>query len=410
MSTGHLLVIGAGQAGAQLVSSARELGWAGPITLVGHEPHAPYGRPPLSKAYLRGEVDAGGLALRSNAFYAEQRVELVVGDRVTHVDLAVGEAVAESGRRWTFDRLALATGAEPRRLDLEGSDLDGVVVLRDVADAAALTRRLSEVSDLVVIGGGFIGLEVAATAAATGVRATVVEAGQSLMNRVVSPDTAAVVEAEHRAAGIQVLTGTRPLRLHGDGAVRAVELEDGTELAADLVLVGIGARPRDDLARAAGLCCDGGVVVDELSLASDGRTVAVGDCANLPDPTPGAVPGRRLRLESVDNAIEQAKVAARTLTGDPRPYRSVPWFWSDQGALKLQTAGLAGADDDVVVRTGTRAGQHVALRYRGEQLVAVECVNAPADFLVVRKALATNRTLPRDVAADSDVPLKKLLT
>lgn len=409
MSTGHLLVIGAGQAGAQLVSSARELGWAGPITLVGHEPHAPYGRPPLSKAYLRGEIDAGALALRSNAFYTEQCIDLVVGERVAQVDLAGREAVAESGRRWTFDRLALATGAEPRRLELEGSELEGVVVLRDVTDAEALTHRLTDVADLVVIGGGFIGLEVAATAAASGVRATVVEAGASLMNRVVSPDTAAVVEAAHRAAGVRILTSTRPLRLRGDRAVRSVELDDGTELPAGLVLVGVGAHPRDDLARAAGLHCDGGVVVDELSLASDGRTVAVGDCANLPDPTPGVQPGRRLRLESVDNATEQAKAAASTLTGNPRPYRSVPWFWSDQGELKLQIAGLAGADDDVVVRKGTRAGQHVALRYRGEQLVAAECVNAPADFLVVRKALATNKALQRDVAADTGVSLKKLL-
>ena len=409
MSTGHLLVIGAGQAGAQLVSSARELGWAGPITLVGHEPHAPYGRPPLSKAYLRGEIGAGALALRSNAFYAQQRIDLVVGERVAQVDLAGREAVTESGRRWTFDRLVLATGAEPRRLELEGFELEGVVVLRDVTDAEALTHRLTDAADLVVIGGGFIGLEVAASAAASGVRATVVEAGASLMNRVVSPDTAAVVEAAHRAAGVRILTGARPLRLRGDRAVRSVELDDGTELPAGLVLVGVGAHPRDDLARAAGLHCDGGVVVDELSLASDGRTVAVGDCANLPDPTPGAQPGRRLRLESVDNATEQAKAAASTLTGNPRPYRSVPWFWSDQGVLKLQIAGLAGADDDVVVRKGTRAGQHVALRYRGEQLVAVECVNAPADFLVVRNALATNKTLRRDVAADTGVPLKKLL-
>ncbi|MCG8927417.1 FAD-dependent oxidoreductase [Lentzea sp. CC55] len=409
MSTGHLLVIGAGQAGAQLVSSARELGWAGPITLVGHEPHAPYGRPPLSKAYLRGEIDAGALALRSNAFYTQQRIDLVVGERVAQVDLAGREAVAESGRRWTFDRLALATGAEPRRLELEGSELEGVVVLRDVTDAEALTRRLTAVADLVVIGGGFIGLEVAATAAASGVRATVVEAGASLMNRVLSPDTAAVVEAAHRAAGVRILTGARPLRLRGDHAVRAVELDDGTELPAGLVLVGVGARPRDDLARGAGLHCDGGVVVDELSLASDGRTVAVGDCANLPDPTPGVQPGRRLRLESVDNATEQAKAAASTLTGNPRPYRSVPWFWSDQGALKLQIAGLAGPDDDVVVREGTRAGQHVVLRYRGERLVAVECVNAPADFLVVRKALTQGTSLPCEVAAEPGTPLKKYL-
>lgn len=327
MSTGHLLVVGAGQAGAQLVSSARELGWTGPVTLVGQEPHAPYTRPPLSKAVLRGEATVGSLALRSPAFYRERRVDLVLDERVTRLELAAtgtGAAMAASGRSWEFDRLVLATGAEPRRLEVEGADLDGVVVLRDLVDAEVLARRL-DVADLVVVGGGFIGLEVAATAAAAGVRVTVVEAGPSLMGRVVSPLTAELVRAAHQAAGVRVLTGARPLRFRGDrGSVTAVELEDGTSLPAGLVLVGVGARPRDDLARAAGLRCDGGVVVDAFSRASDGHTLAVGDCADLPDPTPGS--DRRLRLESVDNAVEQAKAAATTLVGDPRPYTGVPWF------------------------------------------------------------------------------------
>ncbi|PRX99759.1 NAD(P)/FAD-dependent oxidoreductase [Allonocardiopsis opalescens] len=409
MSTGRLLVVGAGQAGAQLVSSARELGWDGPISLVGGEPHAPYGRPPLSKAFLRGQAAAGSLALRSAAFYREREVDLVLGERIVLLDPPSGTAVAASGRRWRFDRLVLATGARPRRLAVEGADLDGVLVLRDLADAEALARRLGAVTDLVVVGGGFVGLEVAATAAAAGVRVTVVEAAPSLMNRVVGAETAGFVEAAHREAGIRVLTGARPVRFRGDGhgAVTAVELADGTDLAAGLVLVGVGARPRDALARAAGLRCDGGVVVDAYSLASDGRTLAIGDCADLPDPTPGS--DRRLRLESVDNAVEQAKAAATTLVGDPRPYRGVPWFWSDQGALKIQIAGLALAGDEAVVRPGARPGQHIALRYRGERLVAAEFVNAPADFLVVRKALAQGAPLSREAAADTSMPLKRHL-
>ncbi|MER5261771.1 FAD-dependent oxidoreductase [Actinosynnema sp. NPDC002837] len=410
MSTGHLLVVGAGQAGAQLVSSARELGWTGPVTLVGQEPHAPYTRPPLSKAVLRGEATVGSLALRSPAFYRERRVDLVLDERVTRLELAAtgtGAAMAASGRSWEFDRLVLATGAEPRRLEVEGADLDGVVVLRDLVDAEVLARRL-DVADLVVVGGGFIGLEVAATAAAAGVRVTVVEAGPSLMGRVVSPLTAELVRAAHQAAGVRVLTGARPLRFRGDrGSVTAVELEDGTSLPAGLVLVGVGARPRDDLARAAGLRCDGGVVVDAFSRASDGHTLAVGDCADLPDPTPGS--DRRLRLESVDNAVEQAKAAATTLVGDPRPYTGVPWFWSDQGDLKIQIAGLAHPDDEVVLRPGDRPGRFTALRYRGDRLTAAECVNAPADFMVVRKALAQGRAVSRDAAADAGVPLKKLV-
>ncbi|QFU92512.1 NAD(P)/FAD-dependent oxidoreductase [Amycolatopsis sp. YIM 10] len=410
MSDDRLLVVGGGQAGTQLVSSARELGWDGPITLIGQEPHAPYSRPPLSKAFLKGEASLDSLALRTAAFYAEQDIGLVLGERVERLELTgggAGTAAAVSGRRWTFDRLVLATGARPRQLPLDGAGLDGVLVLRDVRDARTLARRLDGVTDLVVLGGGFVGLEVAATVSAAGVRATVVEAAPALMARVLSPVTARVVEAAHRAAGIRVLTGERPARLLGkDGAVAGVELEGGEQLPAQLVLVGVGAQPRDELARTAGLHCDNGVVVDAYSRASDGYTIAVGDCANLPDPSPASSPAARLRLESVDNAIEQAKAAASVLVGGQQPYRSVPWFWSDQGTIKIQIAGLARADDVVVVRPDARPGRSTVLRYRDERLVAVECVNSPADFLVVRKALASGTSLAPEAAADVSRPLK----
>jgi 3-phenylpropionate/trans-cinnamate dioxygenase ferredoxin reductase subunit len=411
VSSGRLLVVGAGQAGVQLASSVRELGWDGPVTLVGAEPYAPYARPPLSKAFLHGAATVDSLALRSAEFYAEHRIEVVREERVDRVDLTgggAGTAIAASGGQWTFDRLALATGAAPRSLPIEGADLDGVHVLRNVHDAEALGRRLATVDDLVVIGGGFIGLEVAAGAAAAGVRTTVVEAASALMNRVVSAATAQVVEAAHRDAGVRVRTGVRPHRIIGEsGAVTAVELPDGDRLPAQLVLVGVGARPRDDLARTAGLRCDDGIVVDACSLASDGFTIAVGDCANLPDPSPTPGPGPRLRLESVDNAVEQARAAATTLLGDPRRYRGVPWFWSDQGEVKLQIAGLARAEDDVVTRTGHRPGQHTALRYRNGQLVAAECLNSPADFLTVRKALVAGTPLTPEAAGDVRLSLKE---
>ncbi|RSM44244.1 ferredoxin [Amycolatopsis balhimycina DSM 5908] len=404
--SGRLLVVGAGQAGVQVASCARELGWAGPITLIGQEPHAPYARPALSKAFLKGEATVESLVLRTPSFYAEQGIDLVLDEQISHLDLSGEEAVSASGRRWPYDRLVLATGAEPRPLPIDGADLDGVVTLRDVRDAGVLAQRLAAVTDLVVIGGGFIGLEVAATATAAGVRTTVVEAAPALMNRVVSTTTAGFVETAHSAAGVQILTGVRPRRVRGEGAVNAVVLEDGRELPAQLVLVGVGARPRDDLARAAGLACDNGIVVNEHSLASDGRTLAVGDCANLPGPSPH--PALRLRLESVDNAVEQAKAAATTLLGEPRPYRSVPWFWSDQGPLKLQIAGLARADDDIVIRRG-RPGRMNVLRYRGADLVAVECINGPAEFLLLRRALGTGVSLPREVAEDTSLSLKEAL-
>ncbi|MEU6904224.1 FAD-dependent oxidoreductase [Streptomyces coeruleorubidus] len=414
-SGGRLLIVGAGQAGVQTASSARELGWRGPITLLGAEPHAPYARPPLSKAFLTGTATAASLALRTPEFYADHRIDLVLDERVRHLDLAgdgAGSAVTASGRAWDFDRLVLATGAAPRRLPLEGAGLDGVIVLRDLHDAMALARRLAAADHMVVVGGGFVGLEVAAAAAAAGVRTTVVEAASSLMNRVVSPVTAEVVERAHRTCGIRVLTGVRPARFVADaqGAVAAVELDNGVRLPAHLVLVGVGADPRDDLAAAAGLHCDNGIVVDERSLASDGHTLAVGDCANLPDPSPGPGPAPRLRLESVDNAVEQARAAATTLAGSPQPYRSVPWFWSDQGGLKLQIAGLARPDDYIIVRAGKHPGQHTTLRYRGAHLVAAECVNSPADCLAVRKALAAGTALHREAAADTRVPLKQHLS
>ncbi|WP_217231517.1 NAD(P)/FAD-dependent oxidoreductase [Streptomyces anulatus] len=411
---GRLLVVGAGQAGVQVASSAREFGWRGTITLVGQEPYAPYGRPPLSKDFLRGESPVESLALRTASFYAEQRIDLLLNEEIGQLSLdgtGAGTAMSVTGRRWEFERLVLATGAQPRRLPIEGDDLAGVLVLRDVRDAQKLAGCLAEVTDLVVVGGGFVGLEVAAAAVAAGVRATVVEAATAVLNRVVSPAAAGIVEAAHRAAGVRVLTGVRPRRLHGEagGTVTGVELEDGRELPAQLVLMGVGAEPRDRLARAAGLHCDNGIVVDDRSLASDGFTLAVGDCANLPDPSPGpeGLSRPRLRLESVDNAVEQAKAAARTLVGADETYRSLPWFWSEQGAVKLQIAGLAHPDDESIVRPGTRAGRTTVLRYRGEQLVAVECVNNPAEFLVVRKALGAGTPLPREKAVDTTLPLKE---
>ncbi|MFF9542535.1 NAD(P)/FAD-dependent oxidoreductase [Streptomyces albidoflavus] len=412
--TGRLLVVGTGQAGVQTASAVRALGWTGPVTLVGAEPHAPYQRPQLSKAYLRGDADEAALALRSQDFYEDQSLDLVLGERVARLDLTGaggGTATASTGRTFGFDRLVLATGAAPRRPPLPGAELGGVLTLRDVGDARTLASRLSTAGGLVVVGGGLIGLEVAATAVAAGVRTTVVEAAPWLMGRVVSTGTAAYIEAAHRAAGVDILLGTAPSRLvdAGDGTVCAVELENGTRLQADLVLMAVGARPRDDLARAAGLACDGGVVVDARALASDGHTVAVGDCTTLPDPSPTAGPARRVRLESVDNAVEQAAVAAATLMGAPPPRRGVPWFWSDQGELKLQIAGLARPDDSVVARPGRRPGQYTVLRYRAERLVAAECVNSPADFLLLRKALASGAHLPAEAAGETALSLREHL-
>lgn len=386
-----LLIVGASQAGVQLACSARELGWDRPVTIVGAEPHQPYARPPLSKAFLRGS--AVSLELRSAEFYAEHDIGLVLGDPVTAVRPGARSAVTASGKLLGFERLALATGARPRPLPIDGAGLPGVHALRGLDDAVALRDELERSPEVVVIGGGFVGLEVAGTAAALGCRVTVLEAGPELMGRAVGPATAEFVRRAHESAGIDVRTAVRPQRILGDGWAQGVELADGTRLPASLVVVGVGADPVDDLARAFGLKCANGVVVDEFSLASDGRTLAVGDCANLPDPSPVAGPSLPLRLESVDNAVEQARAAAGTLVGEPRPYRSVPWFWSDQPSAKLQIAGLAAASDEEVLRPALRVGQQTVLRYREGTLVAAECVNAPAEFLAARKAIAAGTRL-----------------
>ncbi|GAA3383348.1 NAD(P)/FAD-dependent oxidoreductase [Cryptosporangium minutisporangium] len=408
-----LLVVGASQAGVQLASRLRELGYSSPIRLIGEETHPPYQRPPLSKALLTGAATAESLTLRNAEYYRDQRITVTLGERVGGVEFSGGGsgiARASSGARYPFDRLVLATGARPRRLDLPGADADGVLYLRDLDSALRLRDRLSRARVVVVVGGGFIGLEAAATARAQGRQVAVVEAGPQLMGRALGAPTASYLLDAHRAAGIDFHLGTAPRRIvTADGAATGVELADGIVLDADVVLVGVGVVPRDELARAAGLDCADGVVVDRRSLASDGVTVAVGDCANLPDPTPGAAETSRLRLESVDNAVEQANAAAWTVLGEDRTYRSVPWFWSDQGAFKLQIAGLRQLGDDALVRPGAKPGRRTTLYYRGDRLVAAECVNAPADFLQVKKALADERHPPRAVVADPSVPLKSIL-
>lgn len=360
-----------------------------------------------------GQANRESLIFRDPSFYEQQHINLVLGEAVEHLsmtDAGAGFARTASGHRFPFDRLALATGARPRTLRIPGADLRGVLMLRGLDDAERLRNRLLEQPDVVVIGGGFVGLEVAGTARKLGCNVTVVEAGPALMGRAVSAATAEFVRAAHTAAGVRIVTGALPDRLVDDecGRVRSVQLADGPALPANLVVVGVGVQPADELARAAGLDCANGILVDAFSLASDGCTLAVGDCANLPDPSPVTGSHPRLRLESVDNAVEQARAAATTVLGDPRPYRGIPWFWSDQVGAKLQIAGLADACDAVVVRTSDKPGRQTVLRFRHERLVAAECVNAPADFLTVRKALVAGRAIDRQTVT-RPAKLKDLL-
>lgn len=408
MTDQRTLIVGASQAGVQLAASLRELGDTAPITLVGDEDHRPYQRPPLSKGWLKGDLVAEDVIFRNRSWYTERDIDLITGDAIVHIDrdASGGTARTAGGRVIEFTRLALTTGAAARTLPL-GGDLTGVYYLRDADHALALQPALERRSRIVVIGGGFIGLEVAASARALGHHVTVLEMAPRLIGRAVSEETSAFYLAAHQRRGVTIILNARIARLTDDaGRVSGVQLDDGTVLPADMVVVGVGVVPRVELAEQLGLDVANGVVVDAQARTSDGVTVAAGDCAQMPNPYVRGT-GDSLRLESVDNAIQQAKVAAATLLGHDATYRSVPWFWSDQADIKLQIAGLSTGYDQTVVRGDQDAEKFTVLYYRRGLLIAADCINNPAEFLALRQALTKGLTIPADAARDTTVPLKK---
>lgn len=415
-----LLIIGASQSGVQLAVSLRALGFDEHITLLGDEDHRPYQRPALSKDFLQGTVESESLIFRSNEYWAEHDVDLVKGEYIVRIDKEAdgsGVAHASSGREFPFKRLALTVGARARKLEIDGGDLDGVLYLRNADDALALKARVGDATDVVVIGGGFIGLEAASSLQKMGKNVTVLEFGPRLVGRAVGEETAEYFLQAHRSRGLDIRLNTSAARFTADAAagekqahVAAVELQDGTVLPAQIVLIGIGVIPNTQLAEQLGLAVDNGVVVDRFALASDGTTVAVGDVANMPNPVPGSEPGERIRLESVNNAIEHAKVAAYSLTGRREEYAGIPWFWSNQADLKLQIAGLCNGYDQTVLRRDEERGKFSVLYYRHGQVIAADCVNAPLDFMAVKNALAKGRNIPADAAADPATQLKTITT
>jgi 3-phenylpropionate/trans-cinnamate dioxygenase ferredoxin reductase component len=406
MPTDGVLIVGASQAGAQLAISLRELGATAPITLVGAEHHLPYQRPPLSKAFLSGKASADSLLLRPADFYAERGIDVVTGEWIEGIetDGTGGTATSARGRRFSFDQLALTVGGTPRRLPVLGADLGNVFYLRDLAQATALRDSVASADRVVVVGGGFIGLEAAAVANALGKHVVVVEALDRLMARAVAPVVSEFYIQAHRRRGVDVLLGTGVVGLSGDGSVSSVELSDGTSLPADVVLVGIGLVAHTELAEQLALeVSGGGIVVDERARTSRGDIVSAGDCTTLRSP------GGLTRIESVANAIDQARAAAATLVDLPGPPRTVPWFWSDQGDIKLQIAGLSAGFDEVVLRGDLHAEQFSALYYRDSDLIAIDAINAPRDYMAVRKVLESGGTVPREAAADAATELKTFI-
>jgi 3-phenylpropionate/trans-cinnamate dioxygenase ferredoxin reductase subunit len=396
-------IAGAGQAGFQVAASLHQGGFAGRIVLIGDEPFPPYQRPPLSKSYLAGESGVDELWLRPAEFYARQQIELVYADAVAGIDRARRCLLLASGSEISWDHLVLATGARNRMLAVPGAELDGVLTLRTLADTDILRQRLDEAREVVVVGAGFIGLEFASVAIAHGANVHIIEITDHPMGRVVSAQTSRYFTEAHLRWGAKVSLRTGVTRILGAGGrVTGVETTDGHQLPAELVLVCIGVVPNAELARQAGLAVDNGVIVDEYLATTDPAIFAIGDCANFPTPFANG----RIRLESVQNAVDQGRSIAANIAGRPEPYRKVPWFWSDQRDLKLQIAGITVGHDRSVTRGDAESGHFSVFCFRGERLIGVESVNQPADHALARRLLAGDPALSPEQAADPDYDLR----
>jgi 3-phenylpropionate/trans-cinnamate dioxygenase ferredoxin reductase component len=397
-----VVVIGAGQAGAALAAKLRSLGHKGGITLIGEEPSPPYQRPPLSKAYLMGEMAEDRLWLRAPEFYTEQAITLRLGQPATSINPAT-KTVTVAGDTLSYDHLALATGSSARKLPAAiGCDLAGVYTVRTLADVDAMRAEFREGARLVIVGGGYIGLEAAAVASKLGLDVTLLEMAPRILQRVAAPETSDYFRALHQARGVKIYESTGLDRLLGDGLVNGVRLSDGRVLPADFVIAGVGITPNTALAEAAGLVIDNGIATDAMGQTSDPSIWAAGDCASFP------WRHGRLRLESVGNAIDQAEVAAANILGAGTPYTAQPWFWSDQYDCKLQIAGLNTGYDRIVARQGEGASVSFWY-YQGSALLAVDAMNDSRAYMVGKRLIEQGRTVSPEAIADPTTDLKALL-
>ncbi len=402
----HVVIVGGGHAGGSTAALLRQFGWKGRITLVGEEPFLPYQRPPLSKTWLKGAADAASVALRPIAFYDNNNINLLLGVTATAIDRDRRTIALSTGENLQYDELILATGARPRVLPVPGYDLGGVLDLRGIADADRIKAALVAGSRLVVIGGGYIGLEVAASARTIGASVAVVEREERVLARIASPVLSSFFHQAHEAQGVRILCSATVAAIEGDaGRATSVRLGDGARLSCDAVLVGIGAGPDDRLARDAGIACENGIVVDLAARTSDPHIHAIGDCTCRPLP----IYERRFRLESVPNALEQAKQAASDLCGRAAPAQEVPWFWSDQYDIRLQIAGLPFDVACTIVRgdpaTGRFAVFHLTL---DGTLQAVEAVNAPTEFMAGKSMIGRRKKVTAHRLRDVSVSMQEL--
>ena len=400
------IVIGASHAGAQLAVSLRQQGWEGRILVIGDEPFLPYNRPPLSKTFLSGEKHVDDLLIRPEAQYEKVGIEFLLGQRVVEIDRHNKTLTLSHGEIFNYDKLALTTGSRVRTLDIPGSDLRGVLYLRDINDVEQIRHFIGPDKKAVIVGGGYIGLETAAMLCKLGLTVTVLEAGERILNRVTVPVLSAFYTRVHNEEGVQIETDVDISGFGGQDRVQEVQCKDGHLYPADLVIIGIGVVPNTELAEAAGLVVENGIRVDSHCLTIDPDIVAAGDCTNHHNPFYQC----DLRLESVQNAMDQAKVAAATLCNKAIQYNALPWFWSDQYDIKLQIAGISSGHEELVLRGEPESGRKFSVFYfRQDKMIAVDAINSPQEFMIGKQIISKRLKVDKIMLADSSVPIRDLL-
>ncbi len=397
-----MVILGAGHAAGQAAASLRQEGYDGEIVIIGDEPYIPYQRPPLSKAYLSGEVDLDRVYLRPGKFYEDKGITLKLGVRAERIDPAAKTVTTDAGETIAYEKLLITTGGRPRRLTIPGSDLGGIHYLRTIADVDGIRSEMAPGKRLVIVGGGYIGLEVASVAVKAGLEVHVLEMEARILQRVTTPEMSAYYHNLHESRGVHIHTSTAVTGFSGTGRVAAVDCGEQS-FPADLVIVGIGIIPNVEIAAAAGIACDNGVLVDEGCRTSAADIYAAGDCTNHPNP----LLNRRLRLESVPNAMEQARVAVANMCGGDKRYASIPWFWSDQYELKLQMVGFSGDGDTQVLRGSMAANQFAIFYLKAGAVVAADAVNSPKEFMVCKQLIG--KQVDPAKLADPATDLKELL-
>jgi len=400
------IVVGASHAGGQLAVSLRQQGWQGRILVIGDEPYLPYNRPPLSKTFLSGEKHIEDLLIRPQAQYEKVGIDFLLGQAVTAIDRNKKTVTLSKGETFAYDKLALTTGARVRPLHIAGSELKGVLYLRDISDAEHIRQFIGKGKKAVIVGGGYIGLETAAMLRKIGLQVTILEAAERILNRVTAPEVSDFYARVHQEEGVQLQTNVKIQGFSGQNRVEGVQCADGSVYAADLVIIGIGVIPNTELAQAAGLEVDNGIKVNDFCQTSDPDVTAAGDCTNHFN----GFYQRNLRLESVQNAMEQAKVAAAALCGKPIQYNALPWFWSDQYDIKLQIAGLSSGYDELIIRGDHNSSRKFSAFYLSKgRVIAVDAINSPQDFMFGKQIITGKLLVDKAGLSDPKISLKDFL-